>query len=167
MKATKANFKRCGFGTIVHCAKCDTQYAAYDGDYCNLPDDHVFKCNCGSEMMLGYFAKVFIPASPRVICVIHDQGDWISTWLVETEPDADPLEAIHKELFEGDEDWDAYLKDQIEWFHLDPIAAMTLKDIEWPAMFRDDQTFEHETVRATIYRAFRVGGEETDDPEEN
>ena len=108
-----------------------------------------------------------IPASPRVICVIHDQGDWISTWLVETEPDADPLEAIHKELFKGDEDWDVYIKDDIEWFYLDPIAAMTLKDIEWPETFRDDQTFEHNTVMAALYRAFKVGGEETDDPKES
>jgi len=165
MKATKANLKRGGLGLIMYCSTCYSQSSADDGDYWYYPDDHVFKCgSCGSEMILGYFTKVFIPASPRVICVIHDQGDYISTWLVEAEPDADPLEAIHKELFIGDEDWDAYLKDDIEWFHLDPIAAMTLKDIEWPETFRDDQTFEHETVKATLYRAFTAFEE---DPKES
>jgi len=158
MRATKANLKRCGAMTIMYCTSCHSRYSADDGDYWALADDYVFKCdNCGSEMELGRFPNVFIPESPRVICVIHDQGDYITTWLVEAEPDADPLEAIYEELFKDDEDWDD-LKGEIEWFYLDPIAAMILKEIEWPETHRDDQTFEHHTVKAALYRSFKEGG---------
>lgn len=156
MRATKANLKRCSAGAVMYCRNCHTQSSADDGDYFNHPDDHVFDCDfCGTEMVLGHFYTLFTPASPRVICVIHDQGDWISTWTVDAEPDADPLEAIYKELFEGDEDWDS-LKEDIEWFYLDRTVAETLRDIEWPETYRDDQTFEHNTVKATVYRAFKV-----------
>lgn len=167
MQATKANLKRCGAMAVMYCAECHSKYSADDGDYWDYEDDHVFVCGaCGSEMVLGHFVKIFVPASPRVICVIHDQEDWIHTWLVEAEPDADPLEAIHEELFKEDEEWPA-LKDSIEWFYLDPMAAADLKEIEWPEAFRNDQTFTIETVKATIYRAFKVGGPEEEDPEES
>lgn len=158
MRATKANLKRCGAMTIIYCTHCCTQYSASDGDYQDYPDDHIFKCGgCNAEMVLGRFTYVFVPASPKVICVIHDQGDYITTWLVRTEPDTDPLEAIYEELFKGDEDWDD-LKDEIEWFPLDPIAAMILKDIDCPVHHTDSQHFEQHRARATIYRAFKAGG---------
>ena len=163
MKANKANLKRCGSMTIIYCAHCCTRYSASHyvdlaGYYGDLSDDYGFRCdNCDSEMVLGRFTYVFVPASPKIICVIHDQGDFITTWLVETEPDTDPLEAIYEDLFKGDEDWDD-LKGEIEWFYLDPIAAMTLKDIDCPTHHTDSQHAEVHTVMATVYRAFKEGG---------
>lgn len=160
MKATKANLKRCGFGTIMYCTKCYSKLSADAKYYWDYEDDHVFECGiCKTEMVLGRFAKIFIPASASVVCVIHDQEDWISTWLVEVPLDVDPLEAIHNELFEDDEDWPD-LKESIEWFYLNQLAVQTLKDMKWPETYRDDQTFEYETVKAAVYRAFKVGGEE-------
>jgi len=166
MQATKANLKRCGTMSVMFCTMCNKQYSTDDGDYWDYADDFVFECReCGSGMVLGHFAQVFIPASPRVIAVIHDQEDWISTWLVEAEPDADPLKAIEEELFPDDEDWPA-LKDSIEWFYLEPLTAMTLKDMVWPETCSDAQTFEHNTVKAAIYRAFCVPRPEEEDSEE-
>lgn len=89
------------------------------------------------------------------ICVIHEQEDYITTWLVEADPETDPLEAIYEELFKGDEDWDDYLKDEIEWFYIDPAAAETLKAVKWPDIDWDvDHTIQHD-ARAAIYRAFK------------
>lgn len=160
MKATKANFKRCSFGTIMYCTKCNSKFSASYEDYRDYVDDHVFECGvCKSELVLGQFAKVFIPASASVVCVINDQEDWISTWLVEVPLDVDPLEAIYNEIFLDDEDWPT-LKESIEWFYLNPFAAETLKDMEWPETWSDGQTFDQETDKAAVYRAFKVDGEE-------
>lgn len=168
MKATIANLKLCDDNTVMFCTKCNYnhKYSVGDCEPGDFPDGFVFKClQCESEMVLGHFINVLIPASPRVIAVIHDQEDWISAWLVEAEPDADPLEAIEAELFPGDEDWPD-LKDSIEWFYLEPLAAMTLKDMVWPETESDDQTFEHNTVKAAIFREFRVPEPEEEDSEE-
>jgi len=37
---------------ILHCPACGAEYSGNAGDYWNLPDDHVFYCECGEEMEL-------------------------------------------------------------------------------------------------------------------
>ncbi len=38
---------------ILHCPQCGAEYSGNAGDYWNLPDDYIFKCEeCGIEMEL-------------------------------------------------------------------------------------------------------------------
>ena len=37
---------------ILHCPGCGAEYSGNKGDYFMLPDDHIFRCECGEEMEL-------------------------------------------------------------------------------------------------------------------
>ena len=55
MKATKGNMKDqllANDSKILHCPCCEAEYSGNAGDYWDLPDDHVFFCECGAEMEL-------------------------------------------------------------------------------------------------------------------
>lgn len=37
---------------ILYCPNCGAEYSGNAGDYFMLPDDHIFVCECGTEMEL-------------------------------------------------------------------------------------------------------------------
>ena len=55
MKAIKKNMKDqilTKDRKILYCPECGAEYSGNSGDYWYLPDDYVFKCECGAEMEL-------------------------------------------------------------------------------------------------------------------
>ena len=50
---------------FLYCPMCGNEYSASSGDYWNLPDDYVFKCECGEEMKLA----------EKTINIIYKQND--------------------------------------------------------------------------------------------
>lgn len=40
-------------GEFLYCPVDDSKYSANAGDYWNLPDDFVFHCDCGAELLLA------------------------------------------------------------------------------------------------------------------
>ena len=37
---------------VLHCPCCMSDFSGHAGDYWDYPDDHLFKCRCGTEMEL-------------------------------------------------------------------------------------------------------------------
>lgn len=44
---------------VLYCDACESEYSANSGDYWNLDDEHIFKCQCGTELQLGFFSRIF------------------------------------------------------------------------------------------------------------